>query len=86
MPVLPVFDFDLFSLSFPSFFLATFIFILIVSPSLNLKSSSCLGSSFSFSISSDFFSHLKWSWRATFKSKLSDLSEKPTPINADLPT
>ena len=59
--------------------------ILIVSPSLNLRSNSCFGFSFSFSICSRFFNHLKWSWRATFRSKLSDLSKKPTPINADRP-
>lgn len=59
--------------------------ILIVSPSLNLRSSSCFGFSFSFSICSRFFNHLKWSWRATFRSKLSDLSKKPTPMNADRP-
>lgn len=62
-----------------------FILILIVSPSLNLRSNSCFGFSFSFSIWSRFFNHLKWSWRATFRSKLSDLSKKPTPMNADRP-
>lgn len=58
---------------------------MIVSPSLNLRSNSCFGFSFSFSICSRFFNHLKWSWRATFRSKLSDLSKKPTPMNADRP-
>lgn len=62
-----------------------FILIFMVSPSLKRRSNSCFGTSFSFSISSDFLSHLKWSCRATFMSKLSERSENPTPMNADRP-
>lgn len=62
-----------------------FMLILIVSPSLKLRSSCCLGSSFSFSIAWSVCSLLKWSCRATFKSKLSDLSVKPIPIKAERP-
>lgn len=62
-----------------------FMLILIVCPSLKPRSRLGRPSSFSFSASSSFLTHLKWSWRATFRSKLSDLSPKPMPMNADLP-
>ena len=59
-----------------------FMLIFMVSPSLKLRSNDGLGASFSFSISVSFWTHLKWSWRATFKSKLSERSANPTPMNA----
>lgn len=62
-----------------------FMLILMVSPSLNPKSSSCFGAAFSWSIFSWFFTHLKWSWSATFKSNESDRSPKPRPKNAVRP-
>lgn len=62
-----------------------FMLILMVSPSLNPKSSSCFGAAFSWSIFSWFFTHLKWSWSATFKSNESDRSPNPRPKNAVRP-
>ena len=60
-----------------------FILILIVCPSLKPRSRA--GDAEGFSDSSSTLSHLKWSWRATFKSKLSDRSPNPRPIYADRP-
>lgn len=65
-----------------------FILILMVSPALKLRSNRGFAASSvapSFSISWLCFTHLKWSWRATFKSKLSDRSANPTPIKAARP-
>lgn len=62
-----------------------FMLILMVSPSLNPKSSSGCGHAFSSSIFSWFFTHLKWSCRETFKSNESDRSPKPRPKNAVRP-
>lgn len=62
-----------------------FMLILMVSPSLNPKSSSGRGETFSWSIFSWFLTHLKWSCSATFKSNESDRSPKPRPKNAVRP-
>lgn len=65
-----------------------FMLIFIVWPSLKLRSSLGLAatpSTDSFSISLLCLTHLKWSCRATLRSKLSERSANPMPMNAALP-
>lgn len=62
-----------------------FILILMVSPSLKPRFISCLGAWLSCSIFSWFFTHLKWSCSATFRSNESDRSPNPSPKLADRP-